>query len=142
MELFDTLGFEWNRDLVPRDIPRASLKRVVFRFRRMLPEYVWDASVLEGNPFTFVEVKTLLDGVSVGGRNLSDCKQVVNLGQSARWLLDLVERGRFSLDKSTFCLLQELMSRREALEWNEWRSKLFEDGIAALIFIELGTLRI
>lgn len=25
----------------------------------MLPEYVWDAGVLEGNPFTFPEVKTL-----------------------------------------------------------------------------------
>jgi hypothetical protein len=58
MALFDTLGFQWNRDSVPREIPRASLKRVVFRFHRMLPEYVWDAGVLEGNPFTFPEVKS------------------------------------------------------------------------------------
>ena len=33
----------------------------------MLPEYVWDAGVLEGNPFTFPVVKTLLEGVTVGG---------------------------------------------------------------------------
>ena len=31
----------------------------------MLPEYVWDAGVLEGNPFTFPEVKTLLEGVTI-----------------------------------------------------------------------------
>jgi hypothetical protein len=60
MALFDSLGFRWDRDSVPRELPRASLSRVVFRFSRMLPEYVWDAGVLEGNPFTFPEVKTLL----------------------------------------------------------------------------------
>jgi hypothetical protein len=72
MALFDTLGFQWNRASVPREVPRASLERVVFRFRRMLPEYVWDAGVLEGNPFTFPEVKTLLEGVTVGGRKLQE----------------------------------------------------------------------
>jgi hypothetical protein len=44
MALFDTLGFQWNRDSVPREIPRASLERVVFRFHRMLPEY-WRKSI-------------------------------------------------------------------------------------------------
>ena len=66
MALFDSLGFRWDRDSIPRELPRASLNRVVFRFSRMLPEYVWDAGVLEGNPFTFPEVKTLLEGVTVG----------------------------------------------------------------------------
>jgi len=50
----------------------------------MLPEYVWDAGVLEGNPFTFPEVKTLLDGVTVGGRKLSDQEQILNLAQSSK----------------------------------------------------------
>ena len=57
MALFDALGFQWDRDSVPREVPRASLERVVFRFHRMLPEYVWDAGVLEGNPFTFPEAQ-------------------------------------------------------------------------------------
>jgi hypothetical protein len=48
MALFDTLGFSWNRTLVPREFPRGSRERALFRFRRMLPEYVWDAGVLEG----------------------------------------------------------------------------------------------
>ncbi len=33
----------------------------------MLPEFVRDASILEDNPFTFAEVKTLPDGIIVGG---------------------------------------------------------------------------
>jgi hypothetical protein len=53
MTLFDALGFRWNRSAVPTAVPVHSLERVCFRFHKMLPEFVWDASVLEGNPFTF-----------------------------------------------------------------------------------------
>ena len=84
MALFDSLGFSWDRGSIPRELPRASVERSTFRFARMLPEYVWDAGVLEGNPFTFPEVKTLLDGVTVGGRKLSDQEQILNLAQSSK----------------------------------------------------------
>ncbi|MDF2095656.1 hypothetical protein [Aquibaculum arenosum] len=67
MSMFDDLGFQWDRSTVPIPVPTHSRDRVCFRFHKMLPEFVWDASVLEGNPFTFPEVKTLLDGVTVGG---------------------------------------------------------------------------
>ncbi|MGH8228904.1 MAG: Fic family protein [Steroidobacteraceae bacterium] len=123
MALFETLGFHWNRDWVPRELPRASLERVVFRFSRMLSEYVWDAGVLEGNPFTFPEVKTLLEGVTVGGRKLSDQEQILNLAASSRYLLDLLKRGEFKLDKATFCELHARVARNEALEWGHFRGE-------------------
>jgi prophage maintenance system killer protein len=126
MELFDTLGFQWNRDSVPREIPRASLERVVFRFHRMLPEYVWDAGVLEGNPFTFPEVKTLLEGVTVGGRKLSDQEQILNLAESSKYLAALVKSGEFKPDKTTFCSLHALVARNEALEWGHFRGEGLE----------------
>src|SRR5215469_5260189 len=108
MALFDSLGFSWDRGSVPRELPRASIERAAFRFSRMLPEYVWDAGVLEGNPFTFPEVKTLLEGVTVGGKKLSDQEQILNLAESSKYLVDLVKRKEFRLDKPTFCALQAL----------------------------------
>jgi prophage maintenance system killer protein len=126
MAPFDTLGFQWNRDSVPREIPRASLERVVFRFHRMLPEYVWDAGVLEGNPFTFPEVKTLLEGVTVGGRKLSDQEQILNLAKSSKFLLDLIRNREFKLDKATFSSLHALVARSEALEWGHFRGEGLE----------------
>lgn len=128
MELFDSLGFRWDRDSVPRELPRASLERVVFRFTRMLPEYVWDAGVLEGNPFTFPEVKTLLEGVTVGGRKLSDQEQILNLAESSRYLIELVKARRFRLDKDTFCSLNARVARNEALEWGHFRGEGPETG--------------
>lgn len=77
MQLFDKLGFKWDRSTVPADMP-ASVDRAIFRYKQMLAQFVFDASSLEGNPFTFPEVKTLLDGVTVGGHKLTAIKVAVN----------------------------------------------------------------
>lgn len=123
--LFDALGFRWDRSGVPAAdaISSHSLERVCFRFHRLLPEFVWDAGVLEGNPFTFPEVKTLLDGVTVGGRKLSDQEQILNLAASSRHLLALVRAGRFALTKAVFTELHALVARDEALEWGVFRGE-------------------
>ena len=84
------LGFAWDSSRVS-DLPSHGTKRALWRFSRMLPEYVWDAAVLEGNPFTYPEVQTLLEGVTVGGRRLSNERQILSLSESATNLHDLVE---------------------------------------------------
>lgn len=125
-ELKSKLGFLWDRSFVPDVIPRHSKERVSFRFYKSLPEYVWDASVLEGNPFTFPQVKTLLDGITVGGHKLADQDQVLNLAASARELHRLIKTDSFRLDKSTFLALHALVAKEEALEWGVFRGEGFE----------------
>ena len=123
MNLFDALGFRWDRSALPQDMPAHSVERACFRFQRMLPEFVWDAGVLEGNPFTFPEVKTLLDGVTVGGRKLSDQEQILNLAAGSKRLLEMVKSGRLRPDKATFRELHALVARNEALEWGHFRGE-------------------
>ena len=123
MNAINTLGFTWDSRVVPTNFPVHSQARVLFRFQKMLPEFVWDASVLEGNPFTFPEVKTLLDGVTVGGRKVSDHEQVLNLAASSKALLAMVREGRFSMIKSVFLELHALVARNEALEWGVFRGE-------------------
>lgn len=60
-----------------------TVKRAVWRYQRSLPTFVWDAAVLEGNPFTYPDVQTLMDGVTVGGHKVSDAEQVLNLAEAA-----------------------------------------------------------
>ena len=119
----DWLGFQWERSAVPTAIPIHSIERVCFRLHKMLPEFVWDASVLEGNPFTFPEVMTLLDGVTVGGRKISDQEQVLNLAQSARRLLAMVKTSQFALSKPVFTQLHGIVAHKEALEWGVFRGE-------------------
>lgn len=123
MQLFDALGFRWDRASVPTNISTHSVERALFRFHKMLPEYVWDAGVLEGNPFTFPEVKTLLDGVTVGGHKIGDQEQILNLAESSKRLLSMVKAGKFALNKETFCELHALVARNEALEWGHFRGE-------------------
>lgn len=123
MRLFDALGFCWDRARMPARVPAYSVERACFRFRRSLPEFVWDAGVLEGNPFTYPEVKTLLDGVTVGGHKLSDQDQILNLAKGAKRLLALVKNGTFALTRPVFCELHGLVAREEALEWGHFRGE-------------------
>ncbi|MHB8189953.1 MAG: Fic family protein [Ferrimicrobium sp.] len=123
MNLFEALGFGWDRTIMPGEVPTYSIERACFRFHRMLPEFVWDAGVLEGNPFTFPEVQTLLDGVTVGGHKMSDQEQILNLAESSRRLLAQVKSGQFRLDKATFSDLHGIVAKNEALEWGHFRGE-------------------
>ena len=121
--LFNALGFRWDRSAVPTEIPQRSPERVCFRLHKMLAEFVWDAGVLEGNPFTFPQVQTLLDGVTVGGHRLSDQDQILHLAESTRRLLALVRNGQFTLSKPIFVELNGIVARNEALEWGVFRGE-------------------
>jgi Fic family protein len=119
----ETLGYTSDQSAIPRDIPSFSVERAMWRFQRTLPEYVWDAAVLEGNPFTYPEVQTLLDGITVGGRKISDEQQVLNLAEAANELLQLVKTGEFRLAKEVSDRLQYLIARDEALESGHFRGE-------------------
>ena len=77
----------------------------------------------EGNPFTFVEVKTLLNGVTVGGHKLSDQNQILRLRRTWDALFQLVERNAFELTKETALHLHAIVGEHEALEWGVFRSR-------------------
>jgi Fic family protein len=121
--LTEALGFTWDRAAVTKAISVHTVERAAWRFQRSLPEFVWDAAVLEGNPFTFPEVQTLIDGITVGGRKLSDERQVTNLAEAAKELVRVVKSGEFRLDKQTSDRFQQLIARDEALEAGHFRGE-------------------
>jgi Fic family protein len=121
--LFQMVGFEWDRSIVPAHVPVHSVDRAVFRFHKALPEFIWDASMLEGNPFTFPEVQTLLDGVTVGGHKVGDERQVLNLAESAKELLHLVKARKFVLNKETSDHLHSIIAREEAFDAGYFRGE-------------------
>jgi hypothetical protein len=148
------LGFKWPEwdicTTTPPDVARAC-----FRAKKVLEGIVYDTVHLEGNPFTFPEVKTLLEGITVGGHKLSDERQVLNQAKSWKVLLDKVQRGIFVVDRRTFCELQAIVAAEEAMEWGMFRTgpvtiagtgyrpppavdldELFDQGLATLAAIQ------
>lgn len=121
--LFDALGFRWDRSVLPKNIPTYSVERATANYNQALARFVYDAGALENNPLTFLEVKTVLDGVTVGGRKISDQEQIINLADSSKRLIAMVREGVFDIDKKTFTELHGIVARNEALEWGIFRGE-------------------
>lgn len=131
----DILGFTWDASLLPPVMP-GDTRRALSIYKQQLASFVWDAAKLENNPFTYVEVQTLLDGVTVGGHKLSDAEQVTNLADSGKKLIELVKTGKFDLNKETIILLHSIVARNEALEWGVFRGEGEETGYTP--YVALG----
>lgn len=128
-------GFTWNASVLPAITP-GNTRRARAIYLQQLPSFVWDAAKLENNPFTFVEVQTLLDGITVGGHKLSDAEQVTNLADSGKKLIQLVKNNKFDLDKPTIILLHGIVARNEALKWGVFRGEGEETGYTP--YVALG----
>jgi Fic family protein len=134
-DLVAAIGFTWDRSDLPRNVGGSDVQHAVWRFSKMMPGYVWDAAVLEGNPFTYPEVQTLLEGITVGGRRLTDERQILNLAESANELARLVRSGQFQVDKPTSDLLNGLIASGEALEAGHFRG---EGSVITQVSVNLG----
>jgi len=115
------LGFALGHQRIHTTTP-PNKARAIFRARKALEEIVYDTVALEGNPFTFPEVKTLMEGITVGGRRIEDAEQVLNQARAWRDLIARVERGTFSLERATFEKLHAHVAHEEALEWGVLRT--------------------
>ncbi len=115
----DALGFR----PVFLDPPPAqdSVRTALFRARRQLVGLVFYAAQLEGSPYTFPEVQTLLDGITVGGHRLEDERLILNLKSAWKTLFEWVAGSTLWLDKGIFCALHAQVGFEEALTWGAFR---------------------
>lgn len=144
-----SLGIFWRS--ICLDVPFVGVRTAVFRTKKVLPEFIYDMSALEGNPYTFPEVQTLLQGVTVGGRRLSDQEQILTIRDAWHNIIKIVSEGRFTLSKQIFLETQALGAKFEALEQGMFRTmnvkiigtthippdhsgleKIFESGLAKI----------
>ena len=95
--------------------------KAIMLAKRQLAELVCDAVNLEGINLTLPEVQTLLDGITVGGRSLSDQQITLNQGQAWRTLFQWLERDQFTVSSEKACALHAIAAKEEALEWGCFR---------------------
>ncbi len=98
--------------------------RALYVAERSRVDFVYNTAALEGNPFTFPEVKTLLDGITVGGHKLSDAEQVLRLNAALTYVIGLVRADSFELTADTAQTIQGIVAKDEALKWGMFRDSL------------------
>ncbi|MCY4509491.1 MAG: Fic family protein [Acidobacteria bacterium] len=125
METTPELGFKLPDFQIETRTP-GSVHRACFRARKVLEGIVYDTVALENNPFTLPEVKTLIEGITVGGHKIEDKHQVLNQAHSWRRLLQQVETEAFvpftdGLDSTL--QLHALVAKDETPKWDELRTE-------------------
>lgn len=102
--------------------PPMQPKELLMLVEKLMPDVVYNMAGLERNPFTYPEVKTLLDGVTVGGHKVSDERQVLRIRDGWQYVIDSVLNNKVSLDRRTFDSLSEIIAKEEALESGRFRT--------------------
>jgi len=90
--------------------------------KRQVSELVCDAVNLEGINFTIPEIQTLLDGITVGGRKLSEQKIALNQANAWRAIFKQIENNQFELNTKNILAIHHIAAEEEALEWGVLRS--------------------
>lgn len=112
-------NLRWESPELP-EVEAPDLVRAIWRAKKLLAEVVYDITWLEGNPHTLPEIQTVLDGITVGGRRLSDQNQILNTKAAFDLLFQLAPD--FEPTKATACALQALAAKGEALEEGVFRT--------------------
>jgi len=100
-------------------VPALDTKRLIMLVKKLLPDVVFNMASLEGNPFTYPEVQTLLDGITIGGHKVSDEQQIFNIRNGWNYLFDLVYQNNLSMDIYYLCPIfnkfNDIVAKDEAL---------------------------
>jgi len=90
--------------------------------KRLVSEYVFDAVRLEGINYTLPEVKTLLDGITVGGHKNEEQDIVINQGKAWKHLFKIVQNKQFNLSAKVACEIHKIAAKEEAMTWGKFRN--------------------
>lgn len=111
------INFSWSFDSDKTQNLVVGKDVAYYRLKKLMPEFVWDITWLEDNPYTFLEVQTLIEGITVGGYSLSDQKQVLNQFESLKYLMKLIKQDNFKFDQANILTAHNIIAEGEALKW-------------------------
>ncbi len=118
-----SLAIDWDTKVPWDDVVPRGTERALVRYHHRMADFVYDASYLEGNPHTLPEIQTLLDGITVGGKKLSDQQQILSLRDSFQLLQTMVADASFAVSKESSDRLNYEVIKFEALEPGHFRGE-------------------
>ncbi len=102
-------------------------KKAIFVAKKMFAQLVYDFQSLEGMPFTFPEVQTFIQGITVGGHKIADHEKLKQQQLAWKELIDLVEKNKFELSEKISCDLENIVAKDEAL-----KPGIIRDGVVSV----------
>lgn len=95
--------------------PALDTNKLISLVKKLLPDVVFNMASLEGNPFTYPEVQTLLDGITIGGHKLSDEQQILRISDGWNFLFNKIIKKETELNLNLFNEINGIIAKDEAL---------------------------
>lgn len=112
----------FNRTKKFKDIvPPYEVKTLIYLAKKNLPDTIYNMANLEGNTYTYPEVQTLLDGITIGGHKVSEEQQIYDLKKSWEYLFEII-KNPIQIDKVLFNCFNDIIAKNEALISGKFRT--------------------
>jgi len=102
--------------------PALDTNKLISLVKKLLPDVVFNMASLEGNPFTYPEVQTLLDGITIGGHKLRDEQQVLLIRDGWNLLFNKIRNKETELNLILFNEINGVIAKDEALICGSFRT--------------------
>ncbi|MFD1244831.1 Fic family protein [Paralysiella testudinis] len=95
----------------------------LFIAHKMRDELIFNMAKLEGNTLTFAETQTVIHGISVAGKRMSELHQIEHIRDGWDEIIRQVESNRFGVDKDNFILINSIVARGENPQLGQFRTR-------------------
>lgn len=102
-------------------IPAYEVKTLIYLAKKNLPDTIYNMANLEGNTYTYPEIQTLLDGITIGGHKVSEEQQIYDLKKSWEYLFSIIQ-SPMELNKDLFNRFNDIIAKNEALISGKFRT--------------------
>lgn len=93
--------------------PLIGTEKAIFIAEKLRSEFIFNMAKLEGNTLSFAEAETVIYGVSVAGKKMSELHQLEHIRDSWDELLAQVKTGSFNTSKYNFCNFNYIVAQDE-----------------------------
>ena len=95
-----------------------TLEQNIFLAKRNLVDNIYSNARMEGLNITFLETKTILEGINVPNLNIDEIQCILNLRDAWKYVINNIDEI-FNLD--FICKINEFVARNESLSWGVLR---------------------
>jgi len=96
---------------------------VLFAAKKLKSQLVYNMAKAEGNTHTVAEVTTIVEGFTVGGKNLQEQQQVIQIAKAWDYLIELIKNDQFVFNKTIAFELNQLVASADYAEVGCFRNR-------------------
>ncbi|SUA61593.1 Fic/DOC family [Oligella urethralis] len=98
--------------------------QALFIAQKLRDELIFNMAKAEGNSLTFAETSSVIHGVSVGGKRMSELNQIQNIRDGWDFIIHSVKNDNIHLDKQFFIHINSIVAREENPNIGDFRQKM------------------